>query len=48
VAVALGNALRQASGEEAEKIRAVLRARLDFPSGLVHEHVVWALEQNPA
>jgi len=48
VAVALGNALRQASGEEAEKIRAVLRARLDFPSELVHEHVVWALEQNPA
>lgn len=47
VAVALGNALRQASGEEAETIRAALRARLDFPSELVHEHVVWALEQNP-
>src|SRR5690606_35981276 len=45
VAVALGNALRQASGEEAEKIRAALRARLDDPSELVHEHVVWALGQ---
>ncbi|QEA14587.1 tRNA epoxyqueuosine(34) reductase QueG [Comamonas flocculans] len=45
VAVALGNALRQASGAQAESIRAALRARLDHPSALVHEHVLWALKQ---
>ena len=48
VAVALGNALRQASGDEAEALRAALRARLDHPSALVREHVVWALKQNTA
>ncbi|QXL85674.1 tRNA epoxyqueuosine(34) reductase QueG [Comamonas sp. NLF-1-9] len=45
VAVALGNALRQASAAQAESIRAALRSRLDHPSALVHEHVVWALKQ---
>jgi len=47
VAVALGNALRQASGGEAGAIRAALRARLGHPSALVREHVIWALKQNP-
>ncbi len=47
VAVALGNALRVASGDEAEAIRAALRARLAHPSALVREHVVWALMQTP-
>ncbi|MCZ2105670.1 MAG: tRNA epoxyqueuosine(34) reductase QueG [Comamonadaceae bacterium] len=45
VAVALGNALRVAHGEEADAIRAALRARLDHPSALVREHVAWALAQ---
>ncbi len=45
VAVALGNALRQASGAEAETIRAALLARQDFPSAMVQEHVRWALGQ---
>ncbi len=42
MAVGLGNALRQ--GAPAAGIVEALRARLDDPSELVREHVVWALE----
>jgi epoxyqueuosine reductase len=42
VAVALGNAYRTA-GDPA--LAAALRQRLDHPSELVREHVLWALSQ---
>ena len=45
VAVALGNALRQADPVQAEEIRASLLSRADHPSALVREHVAWALAQ---
>ncbi|MEY5100115.1 MAG: hypothetical protein RJA36_2834 [Pseudomonadota bacterium] len=49
LAVALGNALRGLAGPEAAALHAELRvalaSRLDHPSPLVREHVLWALEQ---
>jgi len=42
IAVAMGNALR--AGEDAP-LRRALAARSDHPSGLVREHVAWALAQ---
>jgi epoxyqueuosine reductase len=45
LAVALGNALRQ---RDDAGLRAALRARLDHPSPVVREHVLWALEGTPA
>ena len=47
IAVALGNALRQAGPGEAQAIRAALQTRLDHGSALVREHVAWALAQMP-
>jgi epoxyqueuosine reductase len=44
IAVALGNALRQATGQEAQSLRDALRARAGDESALVREHVLWALE----
>ncbi|MCL4110197.1 UNVERIFIED_CONTAM: hypothetical protein GTU68_026717 [Idotea baltica] len=41
IAIALGNAPSSA------EITDALQARLDFPSELVREHVVWALDQHP-
>ncbi len=46
VAVALGNALREAGPEEAGVLRAALLSRADHPSELVREHVAWALQQS--
>ena len=43
IAVAIGNALRQADDPA---LRAALRARAQHPSGLVREHVAWALAQH--
>ena len=40
IAVALGNA------RTSPEILAALEARLEFPSALVHEHIVWALAQH--
>ena len=48
LAVGLGNALRVASSSTAIEIVAVLRQRLNDPSALVREHVVWALAQKPS
>jgi epoxyqueuosine reductase len=48
IAVAMGNALRAVDGLDAQGRRAVkasLLAQCDHPSGLVREHVRWALEQ---
>ncbi|HEX5805417.1 MAG TPA: tRNA epoxyqueuosine(34) reductase QueG [Macromonas sp.] len=47
VAVALGNALRQAGPDAPERAAwlAALAERLDHPSQLVREHVAWALAQ---
>jgi epoxyqueuosine reductase len=45
LAVALGNALRQASPAEAVELRAALQAPAGHPSELVREHVAWALAQ---
>ncbi len=48
VAVALGNALRAAAGSPVAQapLRAALASRLEHPSGLVREHVAWALAQD--
>lgn len=53
VAVALGNALRQAESGQADsekvnELRAALLSRADHPSALVREHVAWALAQGGA
>ncbi len=45
LAVAMGNALRQASPAEAVELHAALQARAGHPSELVREHVAWALAQ---
>ena len=45
IAVALGNALRQADATQARDLRAALVSRADHPSALVREHVAWALAQ---
>nr|WP_145545667.1 tRNA epoxyqueuosine(34) reductase QueG [Variovorax boronicumulans] len=45
IAVALGNALRQAPAGERAPLRAALHARAEHPSTLVREHVAWALAQ---
>jgi epoxyqueuosine reductase len=42
IAIALGNA------PTTEIIIKALQARLDYPSALVKEHVVWALKQHAA
>ncbi len=44
IAVAMGNSLRLADDPE---LRAALSARATHPSGLVREHVAWALLQAP-
>ena len=45
IAVALGNALRQASAAERETIRAALVQHADHPDAVVCETVQWALQQ---
>ena len=45
IAVALGNALRQADSGRTQELRAALLSRADHPSPLVREHVAWALAQ---
>jgi epoxyqueuosine reductase len=45
IAVALGNALREAPVPERAALRAALRARAEHASTLVREHVAWALDQ---
>lgn len=45
IAVALGNALRQAPADERAPLRAALQARAGHASALVREHVAWALAQ---
>lgn len=45
IAVALGNALRQAHPDDAHVLRAALHSRAEHPSALVREHVEWALAQ---
>ena len=45
IAVALGNALRQAVAEQRAPLRAALHTRVEHPSALVREHVAWALAQ---
>ena len=45
IAVALGNALRQASAAERETIRAALAQHADHPDAVVCETVQWALKQ---
>ena len=45
IAVALGNALRQAFGEQAGAIRAALLQQAEHPDATVREHVQWALRQ---
>lgn len=47
LAVALGNALREADAAQAPELRAALRSRADHESALVREHVAWALAQRP-
>jgi epoxyqueuosine reductase len=44
IAVAMGNALHASVAGDAE-IRASLQARAEHPSGVVREHVLWALDQ---
>ena len=46
LAVALGNALPQATPAQGQVLREALGQRIDHPSELVREHVRWALE-NP-
>jgi epoxyqueuosine reductase len=43
IAVALGNALRDADVATAQLLRVALQQRLSHPSALVQEHVAWAL-----
>ena len=45
IAVALGNALRQAPADEQPPLRDALQTRAGHPSALVREHVAWALAQ---
>lgn len=45
IAVALGNALRQADAKQASELRAALLSRANHESDLVREHVAWALAQ---
>ena len=45
VAVALGNALRQAPSTEMQGLSSALQTRLAHPSALVREHIAWALAQ---
>lgn len=45
IAVALGNALRQADRTQAQELRAALLSRANHESALVREHVAWALAQ---
>ena len=45
IAVALGNALRQASAAKRETIRAALAQHADHPDAVVCETVQWALQQ---
>jgi epoxyqueuosine reductase len=43
IAVALGNALRVADGLTSGTLLAALQGRIEHPSALVREHVLWAL-----
>jgi epoxyqueuosine reductase len=45
IAVALGNSLRECQKNESTAIIKALQDRLQHPSELVHEHVLWALDQ---
>ncbi|MCY1562388.1 hypothetical protein D9M68_997750 [compost metagenome] len=45
IAVAMGNALSAAVGEEGDALRQALESRSAQPSALVREHVAWALER---
>lgn len=45
IAVALGNALRQADVAQAQELRTALLSRASHESDLVREHVAWALAQ---
>ncbi len=47
IAVALGNALRGADAQQADLLRMALTTRLGHDSGIVREHVRWALAQRP-
>jgi epoxyqueuosine reductase len=48
IAVALGNALRQAPDQDAaQRVRSALQTRSDLESPLVREHIQWALTQQP-
>jgi epoxyqueuosine reductase len=47
LAVGMGNAAATAAKGDA-RIVAALRARLEHPSPLVREHVLWALERHAA
>ena len=47
IAVALGNALRDAGVAQARELRAALLSRAEHESALVREHVAWALAQRP-
>ena len=48
VAVAMGNALASAVAGDCNTLREALQQRLDHPSALVRDHVVWALGQGHA
>ncbi len=45
LAVALGNAFEAADAAEALLLRQALGERLEYPSALVREHLLWALER---
>jgi len=47
LAVALGNALRQATAPDQARLRLALLSRSQHPSELVREHVAWALDLSP-
>jgi epoxyqueuosine reductase len=47
IAIALGNALREADAGLAGTLRSALQSRADHPSAVVREHVAWALAQRP-
>jgi epoxyqueuosine reductase len=48
IAVALGNALRDADEAQAAELRAALLSRAHHESAMVREHVAWALAQRPS
>jgi len=48
IAVALGNAMRDADEAQAAELRAALSSRAHHESAMVREHVAWALVQRPS